>query len=80
MHIESLREMLLYCTIINFTFLGLWGLLFTLPHGWMYRLGGRVFRLSAEQFDAINMTGILLYKIGVILFNLVPYLALRITG
>jgi hypothetical protein len=46
----------------------------------MYRLGGRWFRVSAEQYDVINLAGIVLFKMGIILFNLVPYIALRIVG
>lgn len=80
MSIEQLRDALLYCTVINFGLLVLWGLFFLLPHAWLYRLAGRVFRLSAEQFDAINLAGIVFYKLSVLLFNLVPYLALRIVG
>ena len=80
MNIETLRQAMLYCTVMNFGLLALWGLLSILPHVWMYRLAGRVFRLSAEQFDAINYSGILLYKLGVLLFNLVPYLALRLVA
>jgi hypothetical protein len=80
MNIEMLRGVVLYCTVINLAVLTFWGLLSVLPHEWMYRLVGRLFRLSAEQFDAINLAGIVLYKIGVLLFNLVPYLALRIVA
>jgi len=36
--------------------------------------------LSAEHCDTINLTGIVLYKVGNILFFLVPYIALRIVG
>lgn len=77
---EQLRDALLYCTVINFGLLGLWGLFFLLPHTRLYRLAGRVFRLPAEQFDAINVAGIVFYELGILLFNLVPYLALRIVG
>ena len=40
----------------------------------------RWFRLSAEQIDAINYGGLLLFKLGIFLFNLVPYIALRIVA
>jgi hypothetical protein len=80
MSIETVRHFLLWCTVINFGLLLVWNLLFLLPHGWLYRLWGRWFRLSAEQFDAINCAGIILYKMLIILFNLVPYIALLIVG
>lgn len=42
----------------------------------LYRLWGLWFRLSPQQFDMINMGGITLYKMNVILFNIVPCIAL----
>jgi hypothetical protein len=33
-----------------------------------------------EQFDAIHYAGMTVFKLGIILFNLVPYIALRIVG
>ena len=80
MNIVMLRGVLLYCTIINLVVLALWGLFFLLPHAWLYRLWGRVSRLPGEQLDAINVAGIVIYKLGILMFNLVPYLALRIVG
>ena len=32
------------------------------------------------QFDAIHYAGMTVFKLGIILFNLVPYIALRIVG
>jgi hypothetical protein len=77
MNIAQLREALLYSTVIHFGLLALWGMLFLLLHNWLYRLAARAFSLSVEQFEAINLGRILLYKMGVLLFSLVPYLALR---
>jgi hypothetical protein len=58
----------------------LWFVLLVFPHQWLYRLWGKWFRLTAEQYDLINFSGIALYKVGILLFNLVPYVALRIVG
>ncbi len=80
MTIEMLRNGLLWCSLINYGLLIVWFLLFVLPHEWMYRLYGRWFRLTAEQFDAVNFAGIVLYKVGIMLFNMVPYVALRLLG
>ena len=41
---------------------------------------GRTPVLSTEQFDTVNFAGIVLYKVGILLFNLVPYIALRIVA
>lgn len=78
MNIEQVSNFLLYCTVINFALLWLWALLYLLPHGWWYGAAQRMFRLSAEQLDAISLAGMILYKLGILLFNLAPYLALRL--
>jgi hypothetical protein len=79
MTVEMARSALLWCTLINYAILLTWFLLYMLPHQWLYRLWGRWFRLTAEQFDILNMAGISLYKLGILLFNLVPFIALSIT-
>ncbi len=80
MGIETARSFLLWCAVINYGVLLLWALLLMLPHAWMYRLWGRWLRLSTEQFDAISFAGMVLYKTGIILFNLVPYVSLCIVS
>jgi hypothetical protein len=80
MSIGIVRGVLLWCAIINYGLLAFWGLLMVLPHGWLYRAKGRVFRISDEQFDTINYAGIVFYKVAIFLFNIVPYIALRIVA
>jgi hypothetical protein len=78
MSIAFARSVLLWCTIINVGLLLVWFLLYTLARGWLLRLWGRWFHLSAETFDAINFGGILLYKLAIHFFNLIPLIALYI--
>jgi hypothetical protein len=80
MCIETVRGALLWCAVINYGLLLLWFLLFTLPQGWMYRLWSRWFRLPAEQFDGLNYALMGMYKMGILLFNLIPYVALLVVG
>ena len=47
---------------------------------WTYGFHGKWFRLSAEDFDRVHYRGMLTFKLGIFLFNLVPYPALRIAG
>jgi len=42
----------------------------------MYRIHGRWFKFPLESFDAIHYAGLAVYKIGIILLNLVPLIAL----
>jgi len=78
MNIALVRDALLWCAIINFGLLAMWSLLFVLSRELLHRVWSRYFSLPVEQFDATNYFGIVLYKTGIILFNLAPYIALRI--
>jgi hypothetical protein len=80
MSIEIARSAFLWCTVINYTVLLLWFLVYAAPHSWLYRLWGRRVRLTPEQFDTFNIAGIILYKLGIMLFNLAPFVALCIVG
>jgi hypothetical protein len=79
MTVEMLRSALLWCGIINYATLVLWSALTVLAPRLLH-WPCRWYRLSAEQFDAINLGGLLLFKLGIFLFNLVPYIALRIVA
>jgi hypothetical protein len=72
------RSFFLWCTIINYGLLLLWGLLFLFARDALFRLWGKWVRVSVEQFDLLNVAGITLYKMGVFMFNLVPCIVLYI--
>ncbi|WP_353850875.1 DUF6868 family protein [Acidithiobacillus sp.] len=44
-------------------------------HDWLYQLHHRWFHLSTEHFDALHYAGMAVYKIGILIFNLVPMVA-----
>ncbi len=78
MTIEVIRGVLAWSAVINFGLLLWWFLFFSLAHDWTYRFHGKWFKLTTEQFDALHYGGMAVFKLGILLFNLVPYLALRI--
>lgn len=78
MNTETLRRMLAWSWVINWAILIIWFLAFTLAHDAVRDIQARWFKMSTDQFDALNYLGIAIYKIGVLLFNIVPYIALRI--
>ncbi|UCG09106.1 MAG: hypothetical protein JSV83_10815 [Desulfobacterales bacterium] len=80
MTIEVIRDVLAWCALINLGLLVWWLLFFTLAHDWTYRYHRKWFNLSVDSFDAIHYAGMALFKIGILMFNLVPYFALRIIG
>lgn len=80
MTIELLRNILGWCAVMNLGLLLWWALFFMFAHDVVYRLHGKWFKLSAERFDAIHYTGMAFFKITIFVFNIVPYIALRIVG
>jgi hypothetical protein len=78
MNDDVLRKALLWCAIINYAILLVWFLFFILAHDWMYLLHSRWFRFSIEQFDTLHYAGMSIYKLGILLLNLVPYIALHL--
>ena len=73
------RKALLCCAFINYGILLVWFLFFILAHDWLYLFHCRWFHFSVEQFDILHYAGMSVYKLGIILLNIVPYIALHLT-
>ena len=73
---DELLGFLWRCAAINYAILLLWFGVFLLAHDWMYRLHTRWFKLTPAAFDALTYGAVAIYKLGNILFFLVPALAL----
>lgn len=80
MSTDALRAFFLWCTILNGGCLVLSSLVLMLGGDWVFRLHGRWFAMPRETFNRALYSLLGLYKILVITFNLVPYLALVIIG
>lgn len=78
MSVATIHDFFLWCTVVNYAVLLCWFLIFSLARNWIQQLHGQWFRLSAEQFDSVHYEGMAIYKIGILLFNLVPYIALHV--
>jgi hypothetical protein len=80
MTLEVTRQFLLWCTVIDYGVLLVWFLVFVFAHDAIQKIHGRWFHFSGDQFDALHYGGMSLFKIGILLFNLVPLIALSILG
>ncbi len=76
MTIDLTRNFLLWCTVINYGVLLVWFLVFIFAHDWLLRVHGRWFHVSRDQFDTLHYAGMGIFKVGIILFNLVPVIVL----
>ncbi len=79
MRTETVGKTLLWCAIINYAILLVWFIAFLVAHDWIYIFHGRWFRLTVEQFDMVHYAGMALFKIGILLLNLVPFVALQVS-
>ena len=80
MAIEELRSVLGWCTLINYALLLFWFAMFVMARDWIHRLHGRWFSVPGDRFDAIHYALMGAFKLGIFLFNLVPYISIRIVA
>lgn len=78
MNIDILKSFLLWSTLINYGILVLWFVVLIAARDTIYKLHSRWFRLTDEKFDGFMYLGMAIYKILVLVFNLVPFIALKI--
>ena len=77
---SELKAILLWCIGINYGILLIWFGVFFLAHDRLFRMHTRWFKLSVETFDALNYGGMAVYKIGVLLLNVAPLIALCVVS
>ncbi len=77
MTIELLTKFLAWCSVVNIGLLLLWFLAILLFYDRVYAIHSRFFKISREAFNMIHYGGLGLYKIGLWLFSLTPYLVLQ---
>jgi len=77
MNMEAIRHFLAWCAVINYAILIIWCLLSLWMPAWVTMIT-KMFGLADADFKSANYSGIMYYKLGIMLFNLAPYLALRI--
>ena len=78
MDIQTVKDVLIWCAVIEMGLLLWWFVFYRCFRDWIHRFHGRWFRLSPEQFDAIHYGGMALLKLGMFMLHLVPWVALEI--
>jgi len=80
MDITTVRAFFMWCTIMNGALLVLSFLICACAGDWVYLMHSRWFPISREAFNLAIYSFIGLFKVFVLVFNLVPYIALVILG
>jgi len=80
MDIQTLTTFFMWCTILNIALLVLSSLICLCAGDWMYGVHGKWFSISRETFNVAIYSFLGLYKIFILVFSLIPYIALLIVG
>jgi len=80
MDIEMLTRFFMWCTILNFGFLMFSFLFLVFAGDFVYRMHSKWFPMPRETFNVVLYSFIGMYKIVWFVFNVVPWMALKIIG
>ena len=75
---EFLSRLLLWSLAFNYAVLLTWFIVFVFSRHWFRNAHGKWFQMSDGTFDAIHYGGMAVYKIGILLFNVAPLVALYV--
>ncbi|MFG0334316.1 MAG: DUF6868 family protein [Maioricimonas sp. JB049] len=78
MDVPALRSFFLWCSVANICVIAVCVLLFLTVPDRIYEKTKRYFRISRRQFDTFVYAYLGMYKILVIVFNILPYVTLVI--
>ena len=77
MDIDLLVRFLAWCSVVNCGLLLFWFFAMLIAKDLIFKLQGLIDSLPQERLEELNYMVIGLFKMGVLLFNLTPYLVLR---
>ena len=78
MTLELFTSFLAWCTLVNLVFLIIWFFALTAGGSWMRGMHGKWFKLSDEELRGVHYRMLAHFKLLWVLFNLTPYLVLRL--
>ena len=76
--IEAMREFFGWCSVINIGFLILAAIKLILFRGPISCIHAKMFKLDESNVSSAYLQFLAQYKIAILVFSIVPYLALRI--
>ena len=76
--IETIREFLGWCSVINLGMLIISTIMLTIMRSWVVKIHASLTAVSEAELPRIYIEYLGNYKILIIVFNVVPYLSLRL--
>jgi len=78
MDIQTLQAFFMWCTILNIAILIIVFIFFAIADGFAYWITSKFFPISRETFNTVVFCWIALYRLVLIVFCIVPWIALEI--
>ena len=80
MDVQTLTAFFMWCTILNVAIFAWAAIWFMLAPDFIYRMQNKLFPLPRETFNAVIYAFLGLHKLAIIVFNVVPWVALLIVA
>jgi len=77
-HLDVIAGILIRCFIGGMVLLAVWFVWFSFAGDWIYQVHSRWFQIPRQTFDAIHYAGMAVTKIVIILFFLLPRIAIKL--
>lgn len=78
MDLAKLTQFFKWCTLINGALMAVWIIFCAMAPDWVYATQSHFFPIPRESFDLMIYGFLGLFKLLFLIFNAVPYLALKI--
>ncbi|OXU14709.1 DUF6868 family protein [Sedimentisphaera salicampi] len=78
MTLIEIRNVLGWCSLINVLLIAFGALLVIALRSEMYKIHSKFFPMDEQQYSAVMFSCLGLYKLLIVVFNIVPYIALWI--
>ncbi len=79
-NLDVLATILIRCFLGGMALLVVWFAMFVIAGDWIYQVHSRWFQIPRQTFDAIHYAGMAVTKIAIILFFLLPWIAIKLTS
>jgi hypothetical protein len=76
--LDVLAGILMRCFLGGLLLLAVWFAWFVLAGDWIYRIHTQWFQVSRQAFDTIHYTGMAITKILLLVFALLPWIAIKL--